>query len=255
LQFANVMPQYAPAKQARSDGLRQFLIAMVGVRKELSAVEPQSPRTKSESDLRAIYAQGVEVLKYLKATPMPGAKASGLIERLALIPDFPGARTIALRLREIVNDREFTDPFDLVSTRADQLAGEFLDEVYVSFVPDRTERILEHNYQRNVVLKINDSPERQVREAVFAIGDSLFSTDFRIGQGVNRGLSSATQLVVGCKNPELIRSEACGRLPNFPPLTLADRERDASQMREWLLSEATTLKTTLPNFHGFFKGF
>jgi len=203
--------------------------------------------------LQAIYEQGVEVLKYLKTSPLPGAKASGLIERLARIPEFPGARTIALRLREIVEDRELPDPFDLVSTDADQRAGDFLDEVYVSYVPNRTERILAHNYRRNVVLKINDGPERQVREAAFAIGDSLFSTDFRIGQGVNRGLSSATQLVVGCKNPEQIRREACGHLPNFPPLTLIDRERDAGQMREWLLSEATTLKTTQPSFHGFFK--
>ena len=117
----------------------------------------------------------------------------------------------------------------------------FLEKVRVVYICDRTERILTQNLKRAVPLRVTVGGDQQSLcrvECVFAVGDSLFSTDFRIGQGVNRGLSSVIQIVAGGKSPEAVRREVACLLPTEPPETLAKREEDAAKTRKWLLEGA-----------------
>jgi hypothetical protein len=80
-----------------------------------------------------------------------------------------------------------------------------LKEINITFVPDRTERLLKKNLVNIDLLKIGENKNENIK--IFAIGDSLFTTDFSLGMGVNRGLSEAIQIIRDGISPQRIRNE------------------------------------------------
>jgi hypothetical protein len=95
-----------------------------------------------------------------------------------------------------------------------ELFIESLKELKIAFIPERVEQILSKNLIYINSLKTNiHKIETKCKTyysnnvKVFAIGDSLFSTDFSLGMGVNRGLSTALQIIRDNISPERIRKE------------------------------------------------
>lgn len=94
---------------------------------------------------------------------------------------------------------------DSKSNKIEKLFIDALKEIQITFVPERVEHILKKNLVNIEKVEINSNLSENVK--VFAIGDSLFSTDFSMGMGVNRGLSTALQIIRDGISPQRIRNE------------------------------------------------
>lgn len=121
----------------------------------------------------------------------------------------------------ILND-EYINPSKIDNIQ--KLFIEALREIQVTFIPERVEQILTDNLvnidtvQTNIYqLKIEKEKDNKVNDVcknyvskdvkVFAIGDALFTTDFSLGMGVNRGLSTALQIIRDGISPQRIKNE------------------------------------------------
>lgn len=122
-----------------------------------------------------------------------------------------------LILNNLYHDMEKLDRIQILFIHA-------LKEINVIFIPERTEQILNNNLvnistvETNIYqLKIDDNKDNIVNKKcntylsnnvnVFAIGDALFTTDFSLGMGINRGLSEALQIIRDGISPQRIRNE------------------------------------------------
>eukprot|EP00392_Amoebophrya_sp_AT5.2_P003703 g3708.t1 len=252
--------QYKPEKVGDKNGLRDLLrVAVQACQSGGSSVSDLCDRLKGLFD-------------FLRAGGVWGVCAKTLVEKLRDLP--PAAAAAATQViryfEEHVRQRNTCNhPHPDSWTRLPPLTAreeKLLGRMRVVFVPERQERILTKNYLSRIKLSVvrkngntstpaatktetatnTSTPEAAStsvstvvqRVDAFALGDSLFSTDFRIGQGVNRGLSSALQLILAGKHPDALREEAQQVLPEQAPQTLEERNADAARSRKWLLEEA-----------------
>ncbi len=154
-----------------------------------------------------LYKRAVDLFNTIRRNKLSGINGLEFINYLQGF-NWSEADSLALVVRRIIDKR-----VTIENTYAN-LEENFLDlmKIRVIFVPSRTERWLSTN---KVTTKINlifsndnNSLHNQISSVTAcAVGDSLASTDFRHGLGINRGFHTATRLFQDKTDPELVRLE------------------------------------------------
>ncbi|CAE16868.1 unnamed protein product [Photorhabdus laumondii subsp. laumondii TTO1] len=154
-----------------------------------------------------LYKRAVDLFNMIRRNKLSGINGLEFINHLQGF-NWSEADSLALVVRRIINKR-----VTIENTYAN-LEENFLDlmKIRVIFIPSRAERWLSTN---KVTTKINlifsndnNSLHNQISSVTAcAVGDSLASTDFRHGLGINRGFHTATRLFQDKTDPELVRLE------------------------------------------------
>jgi len=147
------------------------------------------------------------------------------------------ANKLALVIRQTVN-KNISEKDLFINLSSDE---NNLKKVRIVFVPSREERWLSTNEKNtNINFKLinnyGDNLELCCSVKACAVGDSLASTDFRHGLGINRGIHTATRIFKDKINPEQARIELI-RNGYFKLNDVTDQEifNRAISCRDWLL--------------------
>lgn len=153
------------------------------------------------------YGKAVSLFKRMRGGNLRGIDGFDFIKRLQFF-DWREAEVLALTVRQIVNKN-----ISIENVFSDLASDNFnLKKMEIVFVPSRIERWLVNNEkQTRVKLEISNYLGQKLNlcseVTACAVGDSLSSTDFRHGLGINRGLHTATRLFRDKISPELARVE------------------------------------------------
>ncbi|CDL82541.1 hypothetical protein [Xenorhabdus szentirmaii] len=187
-----------------------------------------------------LYKRAVELFSTIKKGKLHGINGLDFINYLKGF-NWLEADNLALVIRKIIN-KETT--IENLYTNLEENTLD-LEKIRIVFVPSRAERWLSTNkVQTNIKLiysnedNDHDSHSQVHSVTACAVGDSLSSTDFRHGLGINRGLHSATRLFQDKLDPELVRRELVQNsyfmLDNPNDDALFKR---AISCRDWLIHE------------------
>ncbi|WP_163836745.1 hypothetical protein [Spartinivicinus ruber] len=219
-----------PTTYHETKGLHKWLHLLL---KDLSALDKKS----------TAYKHSLQLFNRFRSSDVNGLSGLEVISSLSNIKT-PGAKSMAQRIRQSVNTlyrSPESEPFlHLESERA-------LDKVQVVFIPERIERYLALNKAEPTIdFRFFSHGEHKhtfsKKVNAFAVGDSLASTDFRTGQGLNRGLSVSTQIFSMKKDPETVRKDLinnCYSESKF--IAFTHRDSNIQSARKWLLNSVTVV--------------
>lgn len=179
-----------------------------------------------------LYQHAISMFSKMREGKLKGLNGAQFIQALQKF-DWAEADTISTVIRQIVEPQATQENVyhDLNSILED------LEKINVVFVPSRIERWLEKNIVETKVKIIAPNTKTSTFSlTASAVGDSLASTDFRHGLGVNRGLHTATELFKYQKCPNQVREilikNSYSALPIATDLHLFNR---AVACRDWLI--------------------
>lgn len=148
-----------------------------------------------------LYKHALDLFSDMKNGKLSGLTGFDFIKRLQQF-NWVEADTLAKVIRNVI------DPEISINNIYNDLdhIKEDLDKITIVFVPSRLERWISNNQVQTRLKIISSNIESSIFPVTaMAVGDSLTSTDFRHGLGVNRGLHTATQIFKEYLNPEIVR--------------------------------------------------
>jgi len=153
------------------------------------------------------YDQALALFKTIREGKLNGINGFDFVSRLKAFKWIEADR-LALIVRQIVNQNVTLEkPFiNLIEDKYQ------LKKINIVFVPSRLERWLSINKKNaNIIFNLlnysGEHLELYCKVTACAAGDSLASTDFRHGLGINRGIHTATRLFRDKIHPEIVRQE------------------------------------------------
>ncbi|MBD2796575.1 hypothetical protein ID856_08530 [Xenorhabdus sp. 18] len=185
-----------------------------------------------------LYKRAIELFNTIRKGKLNGITGLDFIHYLQGF-NWAEADNLALVIRKII-DKKVT-----IESVYDNLEDFFLDltKIKIVFVPSRAERWLSKNKVKININFIFKNKSSNLLNQVYsvtacAVGDSLASTDFRHGLGINRGFHTATRLFQDKLDPELARRELVQHsyflLDTPNDIALFNR---AVSCRDWLVFE------------------
>lgn len=169
-----------------------------------------------------------------------GISGFNFIKYLRLL-DWLEADALALVIYQIIDNNMTSDG---LYEETEQNKQE-LEKIRVVFVPSRIERWLKSN-ENNIDISLTfqnkrgDKKETNHRVLACAAGDSLASSDFRHGLGINRGIHTANRIFRDGISPEQARKDLITN--SYFELSQPNDENifnRAIHCRDWLLSTGT----------------